>query len=81
MKRLIKAYAAKSELEKLIGYLVTRRSGLRLNKEHFEQIIAHFESNGGHLEGIKGKKDHDKSKFYEMLHGSIDHILKKHNMK
>lgn len=84
MKRLIRKalnYKPSSELEKLIGYLVTRRSGLKLEKEHFIQIVNHFEENGGHLEGIQGKKNYNKSEFYELLHNSIDHVLKKHNLK
>jgi hypothetical protein len=81
MKRLITAYAASKELEKLIGYLVTRRSGLKLDQHHFDEIISHFEENGGHLHGIQGKLDDHKSVHYEKLHNSIDHILKKHKLK
>ncbi|MNC01744.1 hypothetical protein D3C81_500630 [compost metagenome] len=83
MKRLLRKaeYEASHQLEKLIGYLVTRRSGIRLDKHHFEQIIEHFEESGGHLDGIQGKKNHNKNEHYEKLHGSIDHILKKNKMK
>lgn len=87
MKRLIKksvireAYVAKSELEKIIGYLVTRSSGLRLEKIHFDEIIEHFENNGGSLKGLKGKEKEDSSKYYEKLHNSIDYVLKKHKLK
>lgn len=84
MKRLIAkkaAYAAKGELEKLIGYLVTRRSGLKLEEEHFADIIDHFHENGGHIDGIKGRNGHDKNVHYEKLHNSIDHGLKKHKLK
>lgn len=81
MKRLLtkKAYNANGELERLIGYLVTRRSGLKLDSHHFDQIIAHFHENGGHLDGIQSKEH--KGKHYEKLHNSIDEILKKHDMK
>ncbi|MNJ90035.1 hypothetical protein D3C87_76260 [compost metagenome] len=84
MKRLISktaAYTAEHELEKLIGYLVTRSSGLKLDKEHFNDIVDHFHENGGHMDGIKGKHEHPKSVHYEKLHNSIDHVLKKHNLK
>lgn len=84
MKRLIRKaekYKPQGQLEKLIGYLVTRRSGLTLDKNHFNEIVEHFESNGGHLEGIQGKKDHNKNDHYEKLHNSIHHILTKHKMK
>lgn len=85
MKRLISktasSYIAKGDLEKLIGYLVTRSSGLRLEGLHFEQIIDHFHENGGHIHGIKGKLDDSKSVHYEKLHNSIDHVLTKHKMK
>lgn len=84
MKRLIRKasnYKPTGQLEKLIGYLVTRRSGLKLDKEHFKEIVEHYKENGGHLEGVQGKKDYDKSKYYEMLHNSIDHVLKKSGLK
>lgn len=86
MKRLMSKSAKysgsiKTQLVKLIGYLVTRRSGLKLDDIHFDQIIEHFEDNGGHLHGIQGKKKEDKSVHYEKLHNSIDHVLKKHKMK
>ena len=83
MKRLMKKaeYEAKQQLEKLIGYLVTRRSGLRLDKNHFDEIIEHFESNGGNLDGIQSKNKEDKSEHYEKLHNSIDKVLTKHKMK
>lgn len=83
MKRLIRKseYRASNQLEKIIGYLVTKRSGLRLEKKHFDEIIGHYESNGGHLDGIQGKKNHDKNHFYEKLHNSIDYVLKKYKMK
>lgn len=81
MKRLISkvAYSAKGELERLIGYLVTRRSGLKLDQKHFDEIIEHFHDNGGHLKGIQSKKE--KGAHYEKLHNSIDTILRKHKMK
>lgn len=84
MKRLIRKaekYVPSSQIEKLIGYLVTRRSGLTLKEEHFKQISEHFKNAGGHLEGIQGKKGYNKSEFYELLHSSIDYVLKKHKMK
>ena len=85
MKRLINRtaahYAAKGELEKLIGYLVTRSSGMKLEKEHFNDIVEHFHENGGSLKGIQGKEENDKGHYYEKLHNSIDHVLKKHKMK
>lgn len=82
MKRLISkqaAYSARGELEKLVGYLVTRRSGVKLEEQHFKEIIEHFSENGGNLKGIQGKKT--KGEHYEKLHNSIDTILKKHKMK
>ena len=83
MKRLLKksAYKTVSPMEKIIGYLVTRRSGLKLEKHHFDEIIEHFESNGGHLEGIQGKNNHNSDHYYEKLHNSIDHVLIKYDMK
>ncbi|AEO93284.1 gp13 [Bacillus phage G] len=85
MKRLISKtaarYAASGEMEKLIGYLVTRSSGLRLEKQHFDDIIEHFNENGGSLKGIQGKEKEDKGFYYEKLHNSIDKILKKHKLK
>lgn len=81
MSRLkkIAEYKAKSDLEKIIGYLVTRRSGLKLDKHHFEEIIEHFKNNGGHLTGLRSKKD--KQIHYEKLHNSIDYVLRKYNLK
>lgn len=85
MRRLISKtaahYAAKGELEKLIGYLVTRSSGLKLEQLHFNDIIDHFHENEGSLAGIQGKDDHGKGHHYEKLHNSIDHVLKKHKLK
>lgn len=85
MKRLINKtaahYAAKGEMEKLIGYLVTRSSGLKLEQIHFEDIIEHFSENGGSLKGIQGKEKEEKGHYYEKLHKSIDHVLKKHKLK
>lgn len=85
MKRLLsktaESYAAKGELEKLIGYLVTRSSGLKLEQLHFDDIINHFHESEGSLKGIQGKEEHAKGHYYEKLHNSIDHILKKHKLK
>lgn len=85
MKRLMTKtatkYIASGDLERLIGYLVTRSSGLRLDKVHFDDIIEHFHDNDGHIHGIQGKLKDDKSVHYEKLHNSIDHVLKKHKLK
>lgn len=81
MRRLIRRsnYEAKTELERLIGYLVTRRSGLRLDKHHFDEIIAHFHDSGGRLEGLKDRLN--SRVHYERLHESIDYVLKKYDLK
>lgn len=81
MKRLIAkddhGYKAKGELEKLIGYLVSRRSGLSLNKEHFDHIKNHFEENGGSMKGLKENAAED----WGQLHDSIDHCMEHHKLK
>ncbi len=81
MKRLIKKsnYVAKGELEKLIGYLVTRRSGVKLNKKHFDEISKHFIDSGGHMKGIKGNKV-EKTEHYLKLHDAIDTVLTNHKI-
>jgi hypothetical protein len=78
MKRLIKkvSYNARGELEKLIGYLVTKRSGLRLNKDQFNEISMHFVDSGGHMDGIKTNGS-EKQEHYLKLHKAIDKVLKK----
>ena len=78
MKRLLRrAYEAGDDLEKMIGYLVRRRSGLTLDQEHFDAIKQHFSDNGGHLQGLQESAgDH-----WGKLHESIDHVLTKHNLK